>query len=94
MNERKVNIALKDFCKNQYWKKYYETAPTSNCKRYIELEFYFSYYYSLITDYEELKNEKSNLEKEFIKADWLHLLRYCGHNPKKIYYIKKSEETN
>ena len=93
MNEKKVCIALKEFCQNQYWKKYYETAPSSNCKRYIELEFYYSHYFGAIPDYDEFKNEINKLEKEFNKADWLHLLRYSGHNPPKTYYRKKAEET-
>lgn len=94
MNERKVQIALEKILKNQYWREYYETAPTSACKRHIELEFYYSYYIGSIPDYDEFKNEINKLEKEFNKADWLHLLRYCGHNPKKIYYMKKAEEAD
>ena len=93
MNEKKIHIALKEFCKNEYWREYYESAPTSNCKRYIELKFYYSYHLGLIPDYDELKTESDKLENAFVKADWLHLLRYSGHNPQKAYYRKKAEET-
>lgn len=92
MNERKLQKALKKFCKNPYWKEYYETAPTGACKRYIELEFYYSDYLGQISDYDELKKESDSLEEEFVKADWAHLYKYCGNNPKKVYYKNKMEE--
>ena len=93
MNEKKIHIALKEFCKNEYWREYYESAPTSNCKRYIELEFYFSYYYGTVADFDEFKAEKLKIESNFTGMDWKHLLKYCGHNPKKAYYMKKVRET-
>jgi len=92
MNERKTQKALKKFCENQYWKEYYETAPTDACKRYIELEFYYSDYWGQIPDYDELKKESDSLEEEFVKADWAHLYKYCANNPKKVYYKNKMEE--
>ena len=92
MNERKTQKALKKFCENQYWKEYYETAPTDACKRYIELEFYYSDYWGQIPDYDELKKESDSLEEEFVKEDWAHLYKYCGNNPKKVYYKNKMEE--
>ena len=89
MNERKIQKSLKQFRVNPFWKEYYETAPTGTCKRYIELEFYYSDYLGNIPDYEELKKESDELEKGFVKADWEHLYKYCGNNPKKVYYKNK-----
>ena len=89
MNERKIQKSLKQFMVNPFWKEYYETAPTGTCKRYIELEFYYSDNLGYISDYEELKKESDKLEKMFVKADWEHLYKYCGNNPKKVYYKNK-----
>lgn len=91
MNENKIRRTLNKICKNPYWKEYYETAPTDACKRYIELEFYYSDSLGEISDYEELEKESRRLEAAFVKADWLHLFKYCANNPKKAYYKNKTE---
>ena len=79
---------IKAFCVNPYWKEYYETAPSNVSKRYIELEFYYSYYLGAISNYSEYKTEIDMLEKQFKEADWIHLYKFCANNPKKVYYKK------
>ena len=91
MDENKIQRAVEIFCSNPYWNEYYETAPTETCKRYIELKFYFSEYGGEIPDYDDFKSECVKIEKEFIKVDWEHLYKYCGNNPKKVYYKRKIE---
>ena len=79
---------------NPFWKEYYETAPTVTCKRYIELEFYYSEYFGNIPDYEEFEKENNKLEQDFVKVDWEHLYKYCANNPKKVYYKNKLNTCN
>ena len=92
MNERKIQKALKRFCENPYWKEYYETAPTVACKEYIGLKFYYSEFPGQIPNYDEFKKECENLEKRFVKEDWVHLYRHCANNPRKVYYKNKINE--
>ena len=92
MNDSKIQESLKVFLGNPYWRKYYETSPTDACKRYIELEFYYSEHLGKIPDYSRFANECKRLEKEFIKTDWEHLYKYCANNPRKAYYRNKIKE--
>lgn len=92
-NEREKNTkGSEEILRKSILKEYYETAPTGACKRYIELEFYYSDYRGQIPDYDELKKESDSLEEEFVRADWAHLYKYCANNPKKVYYKNKMEE--
>lgn len=92
MNEKKVNAALTEFCKNPYWKEKYDNAPSEDCKRYIALGFYYSDNLGEIPDYEEYKAEREKLEEKFTKDDWQYLYKYEGNNPRKSYYKKKMDE--
>lgn len=89
MNEKKVNSAVQKACENPYWKEKYENAPSEACKRYVALGFYYSDNFGEISDYEEYKAEREKLEAKFTKADWEHLYKYEGNNPRKSYYKKK-----
>ena len=92
MNENLINKALASMCENPFWKEYYETAPTCFCKRYIKLKFYYSDCLVDVSDYEEYKKECLLLESKFVKEDWSHLYKYCGNNPRKVYYRNKMNE--
>ena len=92
MNEKSIQNALKSTCKNPFWQEYYQTAPSKNCKRYIELKFYYSECLGAVPDYEEFNKACILLENEFTKEDWLHLYKYCANNPKKVYYRNKLKE--
>lgn len=39
----KMGKGLEVFLENDYWKKYYENAPTERLKAYIELQFEMGY---------------------------------------------------
>lgn len=91
MREKKIENALNEFCKNPHWKEKYDNAPSESCKRYVALGFYYSDNMGDIPDYEEYKAERDELEKSFKKADWQHLYKYEGTNPRKAYYKKNME---
>ena len=92
-NEKRIKIAVKKFMKNPYWKEYLESAPSEACRRYVELEFYYSDCLGEVDNYEEFKSLKNKLEQKFDYADWKHLYNHCANNPKKAYYKKKLGES-
>ena len=69
--------AIKVFCKNEYWREYYEGAPSEACKEWIELQFC----YSMFREPENIGEKHAVLEKDFTIEDWEHLRKYAGHNP-------------
>lgn len=77
INEGKVEEAVEVFLKNNYWRGYYEGAPSDKCKRYIALEFYWSYDENA-TDYKE---EGDAMLQELTLTDWEYLYKYSGNNP-------------
>lgn len=91
MNEKNIQNAVKEFCENPHWKEMYDSAPSEACKRYIALGFYYSDNLGEISNYEEYKSERDKLEETFTKADWEHLYKYEGNNPRKVYYKEKME---
>ncbi len=87
-NERKVQIALKRFLKNDGWREEYENAPTEQCKRHMALIFYRSVFY----DADDYKEEKEALEASFGLEDWKYLYRHAGKNPFKLLCKRKIRE--
>lgn len=83
----KTETALKTFLKNDYWKEYYETAPSDACREYIKREFVGSLY----MDAGEEGDTKA-LEPTLSADDWRHLLKYAGNNPFRPYCRKKIAE--
>lgn len=79
--------ALKTFLENEYWREYYETAPSEECKRYIEREFVSS----LFDNAGEEGNRKA-LEPTLSVDDWKHLLKWSDPNPFRSYCKKKIAE--
>ena len=84
VDENKVQESVAEFLENPYWAKYYNEAPSDVCKRYIALEFYFS-----DSEDEEAADEMDSLENELNLADWQHLLKYCGNNPRRVVIAEK-----
>lgn len=80
LNDKKMKDAISLFCKNDYWRKFYEGAPTDKCKRHIALGFYHSTYYADIGIEEAYKQQKA-IEQKLTLADWKHLYKYSGNNP-------------
>ena len=78
--------AIDLFRKNDFFKEYYDNAPSDNCQKYIALEFCYSLYYVLD---EDLMNQ---IEGSFDLEDWKHLYRYCANNPLKGKYHRKIKE--
>lgn len=67
--------AVQIFSKNEYWKEYYENAPSELCKEHIACEFSRSKY-NVLADF---KRENA-IEPNLTKTDWEYLLRYAGSN--------------
>lgn len=73
--KERLKEAIQIFSKNEYWKEYYETAPSKLCKDYIACEFSRSEFHVPA----DLTREKA-IEPNLTKVDWEHLLRYAGGN--------------
>lgn len=71
----RLSKAVEEFSKNDYWKEYYEKAPSELCQEYIACEFS----YSLYGEKKDATRKKA-IEPDLTKADWEHLLRYAGSN--------------
>lgn len=80
--------AVKVFCKNPFWKEYYETAPSDECKEYIGLQFG----YSMNPKSDEYNSRSDELEDMFTIDDWRHLAKYAGNNPFRGRCIMKVRE--
>ena len=83
----KTEKALEQFLKNDYWKEYYDTAPSDECREYIKREFVGSIY----PDAGEEGNARA-LEPTLSADDWRHLLKYAGNNMFRPYCKKKIAE--
>ena len=75
-----TNRVVNEWLKNPSWRKYYETAPSDKCRELIVLEFMYS---DDEGETEEILWEMNRVEAELKLADWQHLFRYCGNNPRK-----------
>ncbi|MCD8306864.1 MAG: hypothetical protein LUD51_01345 [Clostridia bacterium] len=88
LDEKKVQQAVKKFCRKPYWREQYESAPTPLSKRYVALQFYWSTFLDA-TDYIE---EKQRLEDTMGLEDWEFLLGITGNNPFRSVCVRKIEE--
>ena len=86
--------ALSRFLENPYWREYYETAPSEECKDRIVFTFCFSLYgdEGFFASIEDFKNAGETLESKLGLADWKHLLKYAGVNPFRSKCGAKIEE--
>lgn len=87
-NTDKIQKAIEEFTKNNYWKKYYELAPSDGCKQHIALTFC----YSLYGEPADIKQREASLEADFSVSDWQYLYDHEGINPFKAKCKKKIEE--
>lgn len=85
--DEEVDECLKEYLENEFWKKYYETAPGNLCKRYIAYEFYLSE-----GGDEAAESELQAMEKRLTLEDWEHLYRFCGNNPRKAVIQQHMDE--
>ena len=75
--------------KNDYWKEYYEKAPSDNCKKYIRLGFMAELYLNKPDDF---KRQRRELEEGLDVTDWEYLYKYAGNNPFRIFCKNKIKE--
>lgn len=81
MDEAKIKVALDRFLQNKFWEGYYNNAPTERCKRYISLQFYWSFFINA-SDFME---EKQQLIDTMVLEDWKYLYKYAGNNPWQVF---------
>ncbi|MCR4622056.1 MAG: hypothetical protein K5663_08235 [Clostridiales bacterium] len=91
ITEKEIWEAAKLFLRNPYWKRYYDDAPSEYSKRYVLLSFFWSETRDETKVDEAIKQAKE-LEKHFSIADCRHALRYCGNNPKVVYWRERIKE--
>ena len=75
---------LEEWLENPAWRKYYEKAPSEQCREFIALEFLYSEEES-----DEIAAAMDEKEKGLTIQDWKHLYKYCGNNPRKTFIQKK-----
>lgn len=69
---------LVQYLENPHLAEYYNSAPSDLCRKLISLEFLYSEY-----EEDELIRDMEEIEKQLNLADWQHLYKYCGINPRK-----------
>lgn len=96
IRQEEVKKAVAEFLKNPYWNRYYSTAPSDNARKRIELKFYIGIWggAAQVTDeqYVEAVKRMNEIEDAFTVEDCRHALRYNGHNPGMLRWIKKIKE--
>ena len=75
---------LEEWLENPAWRKYYEKAPSEQCREFIALEFLYS-----DEESDEIAAAMDEKEKGLTIQDWKHLYKYCGNNPRKTFIQKK-----
>jgi hypothetical protein len=71
--------SVDSFLENPHWRTYHDEAPSEACRKYVELDFYYS-----DTEDEEAAETMDALEPSLTAADWEHLKRYAGNTPFRI----------
>ena len=79
--------SLEEWLENPYWASYYHGAPSDRCREFIALEFRYS-----DSPEEETGREMDRIEETLGAEDLLHLLKYCGNNPRRGILTRKIEE--
>ena len=74
---------LEEWLENPFWREYYEEAPSDRCRELIALDFMYSEARCSDEESEEILREMRRTEETLELADWKHLFRYCGNNPRK-----------
>ena len=74
------------FRKNDFFREYYDKAPSYLCRQRIALQFLFSLCFVRDEALIQKIEDKMSLE------DWKHLYRYSPNNPIKAKYQKKIDE--
>ena len=82
-----IKEVLQEWLENPGWRKYYEEAPTDECRAFIALEFYYS-----DTEDEEVSEKMDEIEATLGVEDLKHLARYAGDNPRKGALLRKIAE--
>lgn len=82
--------AVDVFRENDYWREYYDTAPSKECKFRIALSFANSLYHPV--EVGKFKPIREKAEEPLKLEDWEHLCKYAGNNPWKGLCRQKIKE--
>lgn len=87
IEESKRKDAIDGFLKNPYWKRYYDNAPTDECREYIACTFSFSKH----GDPDDLSRKKS-IEPKLKASDWRYLYENEGNPQMKSILEEKMKK--
>ncbi len=76
MDKAALKESVDSFLENPYWKKYHDEAPSDACRKYVELDFYYS-----DTEDDEAAEAMDALEPSLSAEDWAYLAKYAGNIP-------------
>ena len=71
VNGKKMDLAVKSFMANPFYKKEYEDAPSDVCKEYIKFRWYWSKYNE--PSDEEYAEYRERLWDKFTVDDWKYI---------------------
>lgn len=74
--------SVQSFLENPYWERYFNEAPSDDCRKYIAYEFYLS---DIDEDDEEAEEKAELAEAALDIDDWKYLYEHCSNNPRKSY---------
>ena len=93
--DKQIKSAVETFRENEYWREYYDNAPSDDCRKYIAFKFCHSLHVINSGEYgktEQVENEYKRLEEKLKLNDWRWLYRYSGNNPERIKFKQKIDE--
>ena len=82
--------AVDVYRENDYWKRYYDTASSKECKFRIALGWAYSMFHPV--ESAEMKKIREKAEEPLKLEDWEHLCKYAGNNPWKGLCRQKIKE--
>ena len=80
VDDKKVEEAFVEYMENPAWKRYYENAPTDECRQYIKFNWYRSKF-GEPKDVEEFKRLRNDYWSKLSVEDWEYIMENVGNSP-------------
>ena len=80
MDKKKEKMAFEEYMKNPSWEKYYNGAPSEECKEYIRFGWYRSKF-GEPTDPDEYKKLRDSVWEKLSVEDWEYIMDHVGNSP-------------
>lgn len=80
MDKKKVKEAFDEYMKNPSWEKYYESAPSEECKEYIRFGWYRSKF-GEPKDVDEYIKLRDTVWDKLSVEDWEYIMEHVGNSP-------------